>query len=125
MRVLKHCTTRWLSLERAVNRLLTLWPALNAYFNREADTGNDCCKKIAEMLFRSETKLYISFVSFALKPLNTFNTAFQTTSTKIGTMQADVHMLLRSFLANFIKPEVIHEAADLLSICYDNRQLPS
>ena len=36
-RVLKHCSTRWLSLERAINRLLQLWPALYAYFNREID----------------------------------------------------------------------------------------
>ena len=123
MRVLKHCTTRWLSLERAVNRLLTLWSALNAYFDRKADTGNDRCKKIAEMLLSSETKLYISFVSFVLKPLNTFNTAFQTTSTKISTMQADIHKLLRSFLANFIKPEVLHDTADILAIRFDNRPL--
>ena len=27
-KVLKHCTTRWLSLERALTRLLALWPAL-------------------------------------------------------------------------------------------------
>ena len=39
-RVLKHCSTRWLSLERALNRLLLLWPALFAYFNREIDNSD-------------------------------------------------------------------------------------
>ena len=27
VRVLKHCSTRWLSFERAIKRLLILWPA--------------------------------------------------------------------------------------------------
>ena len=34
MRILKHCTTRWLSLQRATSRLLDLWPALESYFDR-------------------------------------------------------------------------------------------
>ena len=77
--------------------------------------GKDHCKKIAKMLFSSKTKLYISFVSFVLNPLNVFNTAFQTTATKTGTTQADIYKLLRSFFANFIKPEVFHDAADILA----------
>ena len=49
--------------------------------------------------------------------------AFQTTSTEIGTMQEDIHKLLRSFLVNFIKHEPLHDAADILAICFNNRQL--
>ena len=63
MNVLKHCTTRWLSLERAVKRLLHLRPALHAYFDREAEVGNDRARKIAEKLASDETKLYVSFCS--------------------------------------------------------------
>ena len=32
VRVLKHCSTRWLSLERAFSRLLLLWPFVLADF---------------------------------------------------------------------------------------------
>ena len=48
VRVLKHCTTRWLSLERALNRLLHLWLALFAYFNHEADisTNKACVRQV-------------------------------------------------------------------------------
>ena len=35
VRVLKHCTTRWLSLGRAPSRLLLLWPVIFAYFDFE------------------------------------------------------------------------------------------
>ena len=33
VRVLKHCTTRWLTLDRAVQYLIAMWPALHAYFD--------------------------------------------------------------------------------------------
>lgn len=44
LRILKHCTTRWLSLERCIRSLIDQWPALYAYFDREADSvpKNDC-----------------------------------------------------------------------------------
>ena len=54
-----------------------------------------------------ETKLYCQFVSFALKPLNCFNVAFQTSASKIGTLQQDVRNLLRSFLSNFVRLELL------------------
>ena len=102
VRVLKHCSTRWLSLERALNRLLLLWPALFAYFDREAERSSDKLRsrRVLLNLGKVDTKLYCHFVAFALKPLNTFNTAFQTSASKIGTLQEDVRSLLRAFLSN-------------------------
>ena len=105
-----HCSTRWLSLERAIKRLLILWPALYAYFDRETLTGKsdkERVKRVAKALSSIETKLFCQFVSFALKPLNFFNTAFQTSASKLGTLQRDVRNLLRSFLSNFIQPQLL------------------
>ena len=52
-----------------------------------------------------ETKLWCHFISFTLKPLNTFNTALQTSASKIRTLQHDISQLLRSYLTNFVLPE--------------------
>ena len=105
VRVLKYCSTRWLSLERALSRLLLLWPALFAYFDREAARTTDkaCVQRVVLSLTKGETKLYCHFVAFALRPLNAFNTAFQT----FGTLQEDVRNLLHAFLSNFIQPELL------------------
>ena len=112
-RVLKHCSTRWLSLERAVKRLLQLWPALFAYFNREMDKSDkDRVKRVGEAMEKVETKLFCQFVAFALKPLNSFNAAFQTSASKIGTLHKDVCNLLRGFLSDFIQPELLAAAPD-------------
>ena len=51
LRILKHCTTRWLSLERCVKRLLDQWPALHAYFDREAENDRNArLQRIAKHL---------------------------------------------------------------------------
>ena len=50
-----------------------------------------------------DTKLWCSFVAFALKPLNAFNTALQTSASKIGTLKHDISQLLRSYL-NLLDP---------------------
>ena len=104
--VIKHCSTRWLSLERAVKRLLILWPALLAYFDREREV-NDRTKRVADALANPEAKLWCHFVGYALKPLNAFNVALQTSSSNIGTMQCDMCQLLRQYLTNFIRPECL------------------
>ena len=50
MRILKHCTTRWLSLERCIKRVIDHWPALFAYFDREvhACSNNDRVQRISK-----------------------------------------------------------------------------
>ena len=96
-----------------MNRLLQLWPALYAYFNREIDhSDKDRIKRIEKALGCVEAKLLCNFVSFALKPLNRFNVAFQTSASKIGTLQKDVRDLLRAFLSNFIRPELLAATSD-------------
>ena len=47
------------------------------------------------------------FVAFALKPLNSFSAAFQTSTSKVGTLQQDTVALPCVFLSNFIKPEIL------------------
>ena len=64
----------------------------------------------------------MQFVAFALKPLNSFNTAFQTSSSKVGTLQQDVHNLPRDFLSNFIQPELLAATSNdnIHSFDYEN-----
>ena len=57
-----------------------------------------------------------------MKPLNVFNTAFQSSVCKIGTVQEDVCNLLRGFLSNLIQPELLATTSneDILSFDYEN-----
>ena len=120
--ILKYCTTRWLSLEKAVKRLLHLWPALHAYFDRESEgNANERVRRISKLLSSVQTKLFIQFVAFVLRPLNSFNTAFQAKPTKIYMMQQSITDLLHAFLANFVKQEVLLATSDITSMLYSER----
>ena len=74
-KVLKHGSTRWLSLEKCVNRTLEQWPALTSYFLSEAD--NLKAQKIQERLVDHEMKLYFMFLQVQLPIFNKFNLLFQ------------------------------------------------
>ena len=74
-RVLKHGSTRWLSLERCIDRTLEQWPALTSYFTSEAD--NRTAEKIQERLADHEMKLYFLFLQVQLPIFNKFNLLFQ------------------------------------------------
>lgn len=78
MKILKHCSTRWLSLERCVSRTLQQWPAFQSYFQSHAD-----CKKpgsvnrCVQFLDSDEMWLYFNFLEFVLPVLSNFNVMFQ------------------------------------------------
>ena len=103
LRVLKHCTTRWLSLQRCVKRLLEQWPALFAYFDRQIDivASNDRLQRIASQLKDPKVKLFCHFVAYPMKPLNNFCMAFQTHASRIGTHRSDIYPLLKVYMSNF------------------------
>ena len=65
MKVLKHCTTRWLTLDRAVQRLMAMWPALHAYFDleKERDRRNERVQRVAFSLSSIETNCLFILLS--------------------------------------------------------------
>lgn len=77
-KLLKHCSTRWLSLEKCVKRLLHHWPALTSYFNSHNDVEKPGrVKRVAELLRSHEMRMTFHFLGYVLEPLNEFNTTFQ------------------------------------------------
>ena len=123
LHVLKHSTTRWLSLLRCLKRLLHQWPALHSYFDlrAEEEPNDDRVRRVAKSLKSLEVKLICRFALFALQPINKFTTVFQTHASRIGSVQVDTLSLLRGYLANFIKPEVLTAASDITTINYCDR----
>ena len=70
LKVLKHCKTRWLSLDRAVKRVLDQWDVLYAYFDREAETDDFARVVRLDNHFKSYlTKLILFFLKFAFETL--------------------------------------------------------
>lgn len=69
--ILKHCQTRWLSLQKVVDRVLDQFPALLSYFTSHADVEKPGrVKRIQEQLANPLCKLSLQFLSFTLPLLN-------------------------------------------------------
>ncbi|XP_060556756.1 uncharacterized protein LOC132717332 [Ruditapes philippinarum] len=78
-KLVRHCSTRWLSLQTCVDRYLQQWPALEAYFTSHDDAEKRGSRvfRVVECLQDPLLALIFRFLSFILVPLNDFNTTFQ------------------------------------------------
>ena len=124
LKILKHASTRWLSLEKCINRFLQQWPALLSYFESHEDRERPGrVKRCADYLASVEMKAYFRFLSFILEPLNAFNTIFQTDATQIAILMPEMNRLLRLFMAKFVLMRAIKSATDRTKVCFADRSV--
>ena len=121
--VLKHATTRWLSLQKCINRTIRQWPALMSYFTSHEDVEKaGRVKRVAMNLNNTEFLLYMHFLNFILGPLNTFNTLFQSEESKIVILHDEMTRLVQSTLTKFVKARVVKDAASLMEVPFEPRE---
>lgn len=79
LKILKHCATRWLPLEKRAGQLLHHWEALTSYFqsNDDVEKPDRKVKRAADLFTNPEMRLYYLFLEFILAPLNEFKSTFQ------------------------------------------------
>ena len=119
--ILKHVSTRWLSMERCVKRMLNQWLALRAYFTSHKDCEKPGKVKRCKEGYNDEGMLLAYyFLSYALTRLNRFNVLFQGEGCKILQLLPATKSLLRSYLTNFVKEAVINEASDVTEVDFSN-----
>jgi len=124
LKILKHASTRWLSLEKCVNRFRQQWLALLSYFESHEDREQPGrVKRCADYLASVEMKAYFMLLSFILEPLNAFNTIFQTDATQIAIFIPEMNRLLRLFMAKFVLMRVIKSATDLTMVSFADRSV--
>lgn len=119
LKILKHCSTRWLSLKKCIGRLLQQWPALKSYFasHEECERGGRV-QRCTERLSSQDMYLHYLFLDFILPVLDEFNTTFQAESALIGHQHGELMRLFRRFLGKFVKTSVITRYSDLMAVDY-------
>ena len=84
-KMLKHCPTRWLSLKRCVERLISQFSALKSYFG--AQKGSDNLRNKIGSIFNTLSNPlqlpWLHFLKLALLPYQTSNMKFQVCSRKV------------------------------------------
>ncbi|CAI9728253.1 XP_029641218.1uncharacterized protein LOC115216161 [Octopus vulgaris] len=78
LKIVNSCTTRWLSTEPAVNRILSQWFELQTHF--QTTTAKEKCftaQMLHEMFCDSRNELYLLFVHTILKLVQEVNKLFE------------------------------------------------
>lgn len=113
--VLKHVSTRWLSLETAIERILKLYPGLRSYFLSE------CCeqarfKRLQSLFSDPLTEIYLLFYQSVLPAFNHFNLFLQREDPCIHLVYDHCYNLLKKILCKFVKAVVIKASACLSEV---------
>ena len=113
-RILKHCPTRWLSLEKVVTRTLSQLKALRSYFASHDEVEKPGkVRSIYKRLHDPLTELVLRFLKFILPQMNSFNTLFQSDQCIIGDLLPEMDRLLRAFLVKFVQMRYVKSCENL------------
>lgn len=118
--IVKHVSTRWLSLESAVERSLKQYQSLKSYFL----SSHESQARFIRLQHAFEdplTEVYLLFHQSLLPTFTHVNMFLQKEEPLIHALQPQLISLLKKILGKFLKPSVIAESIDsLTSIDYKN-----
>ncbi|GBN12322.1 hypothetical protein AVEN_250723-1 [Araneus ventricosus] len=116
-KIFKHVSTRWLSLENALTRLMEQWVPLQIFFaNSNVMKDNENYLMLCESLKSPKVKLYCVFVMAILPTFTKVNVALQKEQPCIHTLHDDLMNLYYELLVRFIKPATVTKSKSLLNI---------
>ena len=118
--VIKHVSTRWLSLATAVDRVLRLYDALRSYFLSE-DEAKARFKRLSELFANPITEVYLFFFQSILPVFTDLNLLLQRNDPCIYLVHGQSINLLQKLLGKFVQISVIKAAVHPYLVEYQNR----
>ena len=116
--IIKHVSTRWLSLELAIERALKQFPSLKSYFMSESQ-HQARFERLQRLFEDPMTELYLMFFQSILPVFTHANRFLQREEPLIHVLHPQLTNLLKKIYSNFIKPSVIADCIrDLPSLKY-------
>ena len=104
--IVKHVTTRWLSLERAVERTLKQYPSLQSYFMSESES-QPRFQRLQVLFADPMTEVYLLFFQSLMPCFSHANQFLQREEPLIHILQPELLNLLKKILGKFVKVAVI------------------
>lgn len=114
--MLRHVSSRWLSLKKVKNRILDQWQNLREYFlqflpsqkhfSKDVET-TDRYQRIRKILNSGTSKLYLSFAVYIADILENFIIPFQCSKPMIQVLYPAIGDLFFKLMDNFVKPKVL------------------
>ncbi|XP_074656992.1 uncharacterized protein LOC141910165 [Tubulanus polymorphus] len=118
MKIIKHGATRWLSLEKALTRLLEQWIPLRKFFVEECKDHPDASSsdrkvRAKKKLNSSLTRLVCYFLQSVLPVFNQANVLLQSEKPMVHQLKPTLMGLLRKLLIRFMKPSAMSSCSEL------------
>ena len=111
---IKHINVRWLSVHKAVERILQFFSASRSYFSSE-NMQDARFKRLAELYKNPMFEIRLLFFQAALPAFDHFNLFLQRDAPQIYILHRQTMQLLTKFFSKFLKASVIQEYKDRLS----------
>eukprot|EP00745_Piridium_sociabile_P017086 TRINITY_DN2568_c0_g1_i14.p1 TRINITY_DN2568_c0_g1~~TRINITY_DN2568_c0_g1_i14.p1 ORF type:complete len:672 (-),score=163.69 TRINITY_DN2568_c0_g1_i14:435-2351(-) len=115
-KVLKHVSTRWLSIARCVDRLLANWEALRHFFIKEQEkkpggstsTYTSCKVDSIALFLKSPTnRLFCQFLSYTLKAFDKVLKGLQADEPMIHALRPYLVELINDLFSRFMLPSAV------------------
>ena len=104
--IIKHVSTRWLSLEIAIERSLKQYPSLRSYFLSENDPAARF-QRLKKVFADPMTEVYLLFMQSILPTFNCTNKFLQREEPLIHSLQPQLFSLMKKLLSKFVTPSIL------------------
>ena len=118
--IIRYVSVRWLSLEKAVNRILQLYKSLQSYFRFESETQVRFVRLSSEF-DNPMTEIYMLFYESVLPTITHLNLLLQREDPNIYLVSDAIRSFLRKLLSKFIKLPVIRNCDDITEVNFSER----
>ena len=108
-KILRPSSTRWLSLEASVSRIIEQWNALQLYFTHAFLQENiGSAGPILDFLNSKANKCYMLFLNFILPKVNTVNKFFQRNDIIIHKISKVLNLFFKQMCSLFLQQPYVH-----------------
>lgn len=126
--MLRHVSSRWLSLKKVLIRILDQWKNLQKYFLEDLPKEKTFGSKIRDTeryidivraLKAEKTRLYTAFAIYVSEIMEGFLLRFQSKAPMVHLMYEGIGRLLYDIMSNFIKSKTLmeNESVDRKEAC--------
>ena len=116
--VVRYVSVRWLSLEKAVYRILQLYASLQSYFRSESESqARFVCLRSA--FDNPMTEVYLLFYEVVLPTFTCLNLLMQREDPSIFLVADEMRSFIRKILAKFVTIQAIKSKNDVTAVPYE------
>lgn len=103
-KILKPSQTRWLSLERVVQRILEQWEPLKSFFDAQwLEHRLNASENIHISLNDPSVKIFFNFLQWVLPKFTSANALYQSEKVLITTLHERMSSLYKDLLLSFME----------------------